>query len=569
MAFTQPVWSRVDEAHHFDFIVQLSHGVYPAANQTLIEPETLDLMRSKGSYRAFYPAGSYPTPDLSDVSAPPPGMSDRADAAWMARHLWQLSQESIQPPLYYAAMVPVWWAANNLGGPLAAVYVLRLINALIVATLAPMAFALALLVVPARPRVAVAAATIAALVPGFALNGSRISNDTLATAIGGLLILLAVSWARTGWSWRRALVLGLLLGAGLLVKVTLVGLIPALLVSSLWARPGQSWTVAVARPALSAAVGVALLVPWFALNERFYGALQPNASLRLSDTLPAAFTPSLGALNLSVFDLTFWTGEPWGVLPLAAPFAVLATLVGLMGVAGVVRAVRSSDMTIERGPLSVSIVATLGMAGLSLLLPVLAAFEFVAPGRYAYPALPAIAVLCAAGVFVVVAGTVARRAVVAIYAAAALLVVVLGAAGLPAPPSPGSGAPPAQSQNVGLTASQSFAGLTVTLDRVAFDRQARATWFHITATNSGAQEVEWSPAPVAYVGDASANGDYLKSTHLSGDLDPGQSVSGWIYTSLDPSTVHGGDVLRLRFADIAPIDYRSIGDVDLTFRMPA
>lgn len=569
MAFMQPVWSRVDEAHHFDFIVQLSHGIYPVGNQTLIDSKTLGLMQLNGAYRAFYPVGSYPTPDLSDMSTPPPGMSDRADAAWMARHLWQLSQEAIQPPLYYAAMVPVWWLGVSFGGPLAGVYLLRLVNALIAATLAPMAYALARLVVPATPRVAVAAAAVAALVPGFALNGSRISNDTLAAAIGGLIILLAAYWAPTGWSWRRAFVMGVLLGAGMLVKVTLVGLIPALVISSVWAGRSHSWMSALARSALATAIGVAFLLPWFALNEKFYGALMPNASLRLSDTLPTAFTPSLAALNLSVFDLTFWTGEPWGVLPLAAPFAVIATLVALMGVAGVVRAARSSDVVIERGPLSISIVATLGMVGLSLLLPVLAAFEFVAPGRYGYPALPAVAVVCAVGVFAVFAGAAARRSVVAIYAVAALLVLGLGASGLPAPQSPGSGSPPAQARSVDVTASQTLSGLTVTIDHVAFDRQAGATWFHTTATNAGATEVEWSPAPVAYAGDASAIGDYLKSTHLPGDLDPAQSVSGWLYTPLDPSVVHPGDMLRLRFENVAPIDYRTIGNLDVMVRVPA
>src|SRR5256885_1642992 len=137
MAVTQPLWSLVDEAQHADFIIQLSHGVYPAADRTLISAETLHVTESTGVFRAFYPAGSYPTPDLSDVGLPPPGMSVRANAAWMRRHMWQLSHESVQTPIYYVVMVPVWWAADRLGGPFAAIYALRIINTLIVATLAP------------------------------------------------------------------------------------------------------------------------------------------------------------------------------------------------------------------------------------------------------------------------------------------------------------------------------------------------------------------------------------------------------------------------------------------------
>jgi len=53
-ALSQPVWSVVDEAQHFDFIVQLGHGVYPTADQTIIDPDTLQVMRSTGVFRAFY-----------------------------------------------------------------------------------------------------------------------------------------------------------------------------------------------------------------------------------------------------------------------------------------------------------------------------------------------------------------------------------------------------------------------------------------------------------------------------------------------------------------------------------
>src|SRR5207253_628539 len=73
MALSQPVWSRVDEAQHTDFIIQLSHGRYPLADQTVIDPETLRVMQSTGVYR-FEAPGSYPTPDVTDLGPPPAGM---------------------------------------------------------------------------------------------------------------------------------------------------------------------------------------------------------------------------------------------------------------------------------------------------------------------------------------------------------------------------------------------------------------------------------------------------------------------------------------------------------------
>src|SRR5258708_12688023 len=119
-------------------------------------------------------------------------MSVRGSAGWMSRHLWQLSVESAQPPGYYVAMVPVWWAADKLGGTLAAVYVMRIVNALLIALLAPMAFVVATRLSPGRTEVAVLAALFAALLPGLTLNGTRVSNDGLAAVLGGLTTLLAV-----------------------------------------------------------------------------------------------------------------------------------------------------------------------------------------------------------------------------------------------------------------------------------------------------------------------------------------------------------------------------------------
>ncbi len=176
MAVSQPVWSRIDEAQHTDFIIQLGHGVYPLADRTVIDPETLRVMQSTGVYR-FEGPGSYPTPDASDIGPPPQGMTARNNAVWMSRHLWQLSYESAQTPGYYALMVPVWWVADQLGGTMTAIYVMRIINALLIALLAPMAIVVAMRLAPGRMEVAVLAALFAILLPGLDLNATRVGND--------------------------------------------------------------------------------------------------------------------------------------------------------------------------------------------------------------------------------------------------------------------------------------------------------------------------------------------------------------------------------------------------------
>jgi len=71
------------------------------------------------------------------------------------------------------------------------------------------------------------AAVFAVILPGLDLNGTRVSNDALAARIGGLIVLLAVRLGGDGWSWRRAALVGVLLGVGLMAKLTLAGLVPA------------------------------------------------------------------------------------------------------------------------------------------------------------------------------------------------------------------------------------------------------------------------------------------------------------------------------------------------------
>jgi hypothetical protein len=339
------------------------------------------------------------------------------------------------------------------------------------------------------------------------------------------------------------------------------------MLSALWQPEPARWTAGLGRLALTGAIAGACLLPWFALNLHNYGAIMPGPSLRISDSLGVPLSAPFVPLNLAVFELTYWTGEPWGALVLAAPFAVLAGLLALMAPIGVVKLIRDRHWS-SPGPLAVAVAALVGMVAVSLVLPALADFEFVAPGRYAYPALPAIAALFAIGVWIVLAGKAARRAAVALYAGLAVLMVIASAAGFPRAPEAGSGVPPASAAVEGATARGRFEGIAIEVQRVAFDSGTGATWLQVTVTNSGADEAEWTVSPSATAGDVSAIGDYHKSTHLPGDLDPGQTVTGWLYLPLDPAQLHA-DSLRVRFQDVAVDGYRKVGDINVNVPLSA
>ena len=561
MALTQPVWSRVDEAQHTDFIIQLSHGVYPLADRTIIDRETLRLMQSTGVFR-FESPGSYPTPDVNDIGPAPDGLSARANAVWMSRHIWQLSYESAQPPGYYVLMVPFWWIASRAGGTLAAVYVMRVINALLIALLAPMAVVVASRLAPHRREIAVLAALFAVLLPGLALNGTRVSNDALSAVLGGLVIVLAVGNVSRSWTWRRAALAGLTLGVGLLVKVTLIGVLPALALAMLWPVRERSWRYRAATVLVASAVAAACLVPWFAINYLNYGAISPlGLTSRLTQTLPMPVTPALLGVDVAFFLLTYWTGEPLGALPFAAPFVVLASLTALMAAAGVAVAVRRLESS--HGQLLMAIAATGGIVVLTLFLPSASGFDFLGPGRYAYPALPATGALMALGIDSALRRAYARRALSGFYGLTAAAILVGGALGLGAEASPpGSGVPPTSADVVTSGATGQLEFVSIEVDRVALDGAGRATWLHVNVTNAGSTEVEWNPAPTISVGGETRAADYARSTHLAGDVESGQSISGWIYV---PVGVHRGDAIELRFSNVALDGYRKVGDVVLQF----
>ena len=544
MALTQPIWSRVDEAQHTDFIIQLSHGIYPVADRTVVDPETIRVMQSTGVFR-FESPGSYPVPDVTDLGPPPAGMSARANATWMSRHLWQLSYESAQTPGYYVLMLPVWWVADSLGGTVVAVYVVRIINALLIALLAPMAVIVAWRLAPGRPEVVALAVLFAALLPGLALNATRVGNDALAAVLGGAAIVMAIRWTGGAWTTRRALFLGLALGTGVLVKLTLLGLAPALAVAVLWPGSGMSTHRRVVLLLLTGAVAALCLGIWLAINLHLYGVPVPSARTnRLSIIPPMPFDPRYVPFDLAFLVVSYWSGEPLGALPYAAGFVVLGSLIALIAAAGLLR------QRVGGGPAFVALAAIAGMLAVALLLPATAAFQFAGPGRYEYPALPAIAALMAIGLTAALARAFARRALAAMYAIAATGILVAGALGVAAETTPtGPDVPPAGA--VPVSSSGAFQGVAITVDRVAFEN---GTWIHVTATNSRSDEVEWNPAPIV----AGVAADYARSTHLPGDIGPGETVSGWIYAPVDTRSVQS---LEVRFRDVAVDDYRTVGDV--------
>lgn len=527
MASLQPVWSRIDEAQHADVLAQYAHGVVPIEGVTMLQPEIVAVDEATGSFR-WYPPGSGPVPTENDPQAfvpPPASASAAAKKQWMARHLWGYSYEAMQPPLYYMLAEPDWLLGEQFGGTVGALYAARLFSALIAACLAPLVYLLALTIRPGAERMALLGAGVAALLPGYVLNATQITNDGLAAVVGAGVTLIAVKGARDGWSRSLAAACGVLLGAAAMTKLTAVGLAPLVAAAFLWpnAQPLRS---RVTHGAIAAALAAIVVAPWLLFNLHTFG--QPIPSHATRAVLGAAFGPPStrpGYLQESArnaFD-EFVAGEPFALVPLTRLLVWFAEACVLLAAAG---------LWISRRRLRLEWLLLLGVGADFLWVlgtPYLSGIGGLMPGRYLYPAAAASIVLVAVGIDALPLMLI--RLVAAMGGAGALLALSLLVAGQfgmvvhhQAMPQPGAG--------ITVNSQSDVAGFDVVADRLWVTEGGRKIWVHVTVTNLAQHPADFPAMPTAAANSGAALwGDYRDSTPFPERLRPGQTESGWLLFS--------------------------------------
>lgn len=177
------------------------------------------------------------------------------------------------PPLYYAyEAVPA-----ALGSSLPALdrlYLMRLFSAVLAGVTAGATLLFLRELLPAMPW----AWTVGALAVGFqpvlGFMSGAVNNDGLLYAVGAVLLFLVARAFRLGLTPRRGATMGAAAAAGLLTKITVVGLLPgvALALLLLWWRSQGDDRRAAARGALLAgAVTVVVAGTWFAVDAAVFG----------------------------------------------------------------------------------------------------------------------------------------------------------------------------------------------------------------------------------------------------------------------------------------------------------
>ena len=252
---------------------------------------------------------------------------------------------------------------------------------------------------------ALGATALVAFNPMFLFISGSVHDDPLANLVSAAMLYVATRILTRGATARRAATLGLLMGLGILTKLTCLLVMPtaglALLYRPLADRGRAGWREAVRLGGL--ALALALLVGgwWFARNWVLYG--EPTAMVRqtgvwgVRENAPdiVAAARELGFLHNSL-----WGIFGYGQIPFPSPVYGLTRLVGLIALGGLLLlwARHRSGKATQKGSLvPLGVLATAPAVALTVnfaRMTISAAADF---GRYLFVTLPVLASLYALG----------------------------------------------------------------------------------------------------------------------------------------------------------------------------
>ena len=254
---SNPVWEAPDEPAHYAYVLHIT------STHTLpIRQDTIgDQFHQPPLY---YLLGSLAVGwlDLADNFPPKPN----------PLFIWRTPRLGMEPN----AMIHTFDELPPYEGTVLAVHLLRLLSLAGCAVAVWVAYLLTRLLLPERPWLAVASAGFTAFVPQFVFVASTVGNDGIAIALASLTMLLlahlalGVQAGHTPSLWRFAL-LGLIVGLGMLAKLTYYSVLPLVLVVFFY-------TLVVGRRrlrlfggwALAGLIGFALSAWWYARNVLVY-----------------------------------------------------------------------------------------------------------------------------------------------------------------------------------------------------------------------------------------------------------------------------------------------------------
>ncbi len=290
-------------------------------------------------------------------------------------------------------------------GTLQMLHVLRVWSTLLQALTVLGTWALARRILPAHSGIALLATAIVAFNPQFLFVASGVNNDNLVTPLATWGLYLLACIVQEGLSARRTLPLGLLIGLAGLAKLSGWLLLPlsllVILLVSLRAREHDHLKKALiplaGHGSLVIFIPMALSFWWFWRNWRLYG--DPTALAPMLELVGLRESPIYPWNEAGLVFRSFWGQIPCSFYP--AGFYIPYILLTGLGTAGLLwgwRHLRSPERWAVGFLAAWFLLVLVGWIRWNMMTP--------APGgRLLFPALPAIAILLALGVHIVLSRT--------------------------------------------------------------------------------------------------------------------------------------------------------------------
>jgi 4-amino-4-deoxy-L-arabinose transferase-like glycosyltransferase len=244
-----------------------------------------------------------------------------------------------------------------------------------------------------EPHVAFLAGSLIAFLPQFSFRGGSISNDAPAATLGAACLFAAIYIYRRGFTWKRGMIAGILLGLACLTKINAVCLSAALVIAIVrFEGEFKKNTLRISVLGIS----LALLAPWMIYSQIVLG--DPLGMQAVQKVLPSLVEKRTLAdpYFRTVFPETMWLSSVGLFSHMSMPmrpwaYHAIATLLAIAGLGLAIGLVRRK--------LDGRIVALLGSPVIvNLMLVDQYNLTFAQPqGRLLFPSLPCVAVLVALG----------------------------------------------------------------------------------------------------------------------------------------------------------------------------
>ncbi len=388
-ATATPVFEANDEIWHFGYI------------QHIRESRTLPVLVFDGADTRYQQHGSQPPLYyvLSAALTSPISLDDAEKYRLLNPHV-----TANQPDAFGNKNLTLSDASHSMWrGAGLAVLALRLFGLALGASAIVFVFKIGELVAPQRPTVAFVAAAITGLNPMFIYVCASVTNDAMAMALNGALVLALLRTLRDGFKLRYIAVIAILFALTSLTKLTSLALLPVLVAAAFFAHRKTRNRRGLLIYVYALALAWLLIAGWWYLrNIQLYG--EPLGIIMMSNLAgPRDLTFSVVDLfaEFQLFRMSYWGLFGALNIQLTSIFYLLVDLMTLLSVFGlaflILQLTAISDFAYARYELAHLLTLLSALALTSLGLIVWSTLTRAADGRIVFPLIAVTSPLLAVG----------------------------------------------------------------------------------------------------------------------------------------------------------------------------